>query len=454
MTQAVVYLALHVLGVAFQLAFGPRRAPGLCSALGFVTGLALWVFGALIVIVSPLRYDAVTAGIAFAVPLAICAAFAARRWRPTRRELAVVVGYTAAFAIAAVWLCSFDASRFSVDSRNLVVAGLRLGDRGVPDMEVVNVRGIFQIVAHSLAAFTGDDFAWALAPVTGLSLAPVMFAIGGRAAPRPVAALAAVAVLTTYNITYHLVYIHTNLPSAVYLLGALGLYWLAEREREPAYLPGALVCLAAFSLHRVEGPLFAAIAIAVAVFPTALPRRTIAAGLVIYAAPIALWHLHLAQSPTRHLTSTIAYAIAGGSLALIPAYLWTPAAVRRHAPRIVALALAVALAIGAFLHPEAASQTLRALRTNLLDLPLAMWGPTWYVVGALALVSLAVPAPPAGRILSYGALCTALAIVLFGMRFPYRAGITDSGNRLALQVLPLAMLYFTVALGPLLRRPR
>lgn len=454
MTQAVAYLALHLLGVAFHLGFGPRTRPGLCCALGFLTGLALWVLAALVVIVSPLRYDAVTAAAAYVVPLAVCAGFAARRWRPTRAELAVVVGYAAAFAAATAWLASFDASRFSPDSRNLVVAGLNLGDTGVAQLDQLSLRGGFQIVAHSIAVFTGDGYAWALSSVIGLSIAPILVALAARAAPLPVAALAAGVVFTTYNVTFHLFYVHTNLGAAAYLLGAFGLFWLAERDAEPAYLPGALVCLAAFSLHRVEGPIFAAIAIVVAVFPSQLPRRTLAIGLALYAVPCALWHVYLGTAPSEHLTRSIALVIAAATIGLVAAYLVVPRSLARHAPRAAAAALAIGIAAAAFVRPDAMSTTFRALHANLLDPPLAMWGHTWYVVGALAALCLLVPAPPAGRVLAYGALCTALAIVLLGVRHPYRSGVTDSGNRLALQVLPLAVLYVTVALGPHLRRPR
>lgn len=452
MSQGVVYVALFVLGVVCQLAVGPRDRPGLCGALGFLTGLAVWALGALVVIASPLRYDATTATLPFAIPLAIATVLARRRWRPSRRDLAILGAWTLGFTVAVVWLCSFDASRFSPDSRNLVVAGLRLAGTGHADFEAIATRGVFQILAHSLAAFTTDDYGWALASVTGLSIGPLFAALLWRSVHPAIALLAAAVVLTTYDVTFHLFYIHTNLGAAAYLLGALGLLWRAESEQDARYLPGALVFLGAFALHRAEGALHAAVVIVVAIYPSKLPRRTLATGLALYAIPCALWYLRVAATPHALLTANVARLLAAGTLALLVGLVAIPARLRAHAPRALAVAMAIALVVAALVHPREVEATLRAMHANLLDTPLAMWGHTWWVIPALVAFAWVAPPTPHGETLAYGALCTLGMILLLGAQHPYRVGVTDSGNRLMLQVLPLALLYVTARLAPTLRR--
>ncbi len=463
MTQPVVFVALYLLGLSFHLGFGPRRQPALCCALGFVTGLALWVLCAGIALELPVPYDATTAKAAYLIPFTVCSAVTAVRWRPTPRQVAIVVAWTLASAVFYIWLASFDSSRFSADSRHIVSAGLKLPSE--KSFRYLSSKGAFQLLAHSIAKFTPDDYLYALSSATGLALAPLFIVVGWRgldrlggrgAAPRALVVVTAVATVTAYNYLWHLVYIHNNLASAVYVFAFAAMFWLAELEQDTAYLPGAVLFLIAYGLQRVEAPVFALPLAVIAIFPSKLPRRALTIAFAVFCGWFAIWYGEVVATGSERLSEERADLIALGMIAAFVTWIvasrtrWIVHA--RHLPRAFAAALVLLLVYGYFARHAALSKSVDALHHNLLWPRDHMWGYTWHALLGLTALSLTSPAVPSGRILSYAALLGFLMILAFGLQHPYRHGVTDSANRMVIQVVPLAMFYFAMQFAPLAGR--
>jgi hypothetical protein len=389
----------------------------------------------------------------FVLPLGGCVIAASLRWRPSRRELLVVAAWTLASGLFFYWISTFNVARFSHDSKHILRHALEMPAPAA--LAYSTEKGIFLLLAHSIAQFAQEDYLYALAPAIGASAAPLFVLFGWRGlarrgADRPLAralvAMAALATFSTYNYLWHSVYIHTNLGTAVYLFGLAGTIWLAEMEQETAYLPSVFLFLAAYALHRPEGVLFALVIIVIGILPSRLPRSPVGMGLALYTLGSALYLWWLPAAPgdakmSAERASIVAYlGIAVFSLWLIAA--WTRwIALTRHLPRALLIVIALTLVAGYVHSPVELVNSAGALYRNLFEQHHQMWGFSWHVVMALALLSLAVPAVPGGCVLSYGALLSLLLVLLLGLVHPWRYGPTDSGNRIMLQVLPLCSSY-------------
>ena len=474
--QLAFLLALFVLGALFNLAVGPRRDGALVAALAFPCGLALWVIAALAAIAAGLP---LTTGLALGLlagEILLFAAIAARRGLPppgVLRPLGLLAGV---FAVATAALAITSAAKLSVDSHHILRLAHLLG-RGAPLDETVAAymsdRGVFTVLAYAAADLTGADFFYALAPVLGLSFA-LLFAVAGTrmaraagASPRAAVlavALALAAGLTAFLPAYHLVYVHTNQGSAVYLLAFAACLWLAEASDDPSPLAPAFLCLAAFSLHRVEAPLFAGLFIVMAIYPSRLPRRAIAVPFAAYTLFACAWLARLgavAPADSDFLSRSRALALAAAIAACFLAWPLVTAAplrrLRRHIPALVALLIAVALAAAFAVRPDHMVTSAENLARDLLGPALGAWGFTWWAVAfAAAVAALFLPPLATGRALFLAVpAAAALTLLLAYSRTPYRIGFGDSANRMFIHYLPLAILYLVLKAAPhLTRDPR
>jgi hypothetical protein len=465
--QLLFYLALFELGALFNLALGPRRDGALVGALAFPCGLALWGLSALVAFAAglPLTPGLLVASLA-GESLLFAVIAVARRVRAVLRPL----GFTAAlFTVGAAVLSTFSAAKLSTDSHHILRLAHLLG-QGAPLDETVAAymsdRGVFTVLSYSAADLIGADFLYALAPVLALSFA-MLFAIAGTrmaraagAAPRAAVlavGLALAAALTAYLPSYHLVYLHTNQGSAVYLLAFIALVWLAEATGDPAHLRPAFLCLAAFALHRVEAPLFAGLFLVMAIYPSDLPRRAIAIPFAAYTLVVCGWLARigaLAPTDSEFLSRSRALALV---VAVAACFLAWPVAtrlrrLRRHIPALVALLILAALAAAFARKPDHMISSARALAIDLLDPSLGAWAFTWWAVALALVAALFTPPLAAGRSLFLAAFASAAFTLLLAFgRIPYRVGFGDSANRMFLHYLPLAMLYLIVKLAPHMR---
>ncbi len=460
MSQSVLFLALHLVGLLVCLAIGPHRRPALCSALAFPVGLAVIVLLALLLLIAGIPYSAWTLGGAAAVAVS-ASIVSIRRREPSRRTMTVCAAWTLGFAAVVVPLTDVNLVVMSHDSHIFVVLGKVIAwDHELAADVFVRLDhwGVFQIVAQSMAAFTRQDFLYALPLVLGLSFIPVFALTLGQALAAPGASrrrlIAVVALVTAGLFTInmvgnsHLFYLHTNLSAAVFLTIFVVLFWLGESEGDATYVPIAFISLAAFALQRTETPLAALLFLPLTVLGSSqLPRRSITLWLGVFTAVVGLWYEVLAQNLSANpgfLTPTRCRLVWVALLAFYGWWLassWRPIArFNRLMPAIVAGIVALALAAAFIAKPGHMATSASVWSRTLLGLP--FWGQAWYAIVALVLLGLLMPASRFRQVFVVGIPVSFAFILLLAVgRIPYRGYVDDSANRMTLHALPLIFWY-------------
>ncbi len=472
MSQAVLYLALHVLGTAVCFAVGPRRAPALCCALGFPIGLAVTVLLALPILLVGLP-GAFWLLMALMVAVFAAAAIRAARRGIDRRAIVIACWWTAIFAVACPAITHFNLSFTSIDSHRLLVLGMVVANDGALDPRVfaqMDRWGVFHVIAHSLVGFARRDYLYALPFALGVTFIPVFalalsHALGtvGASIPRRslLVGLVTASLFTIGMVDHHMLYIHTNLGSAVYLFGFVVLFWIAEIERDTSWLPLAFISLIAFALQRPETPMVAVLFLALIVSQSELSPRGIRIGLVVFTVIVAGWFELIAShvsADSLKITPTRVRAV----VALLVAFLlWSLASRRpllrridRFMPAIVAAGGAVAIAAAFATRPELMLLSVEHWVSNLLEQPL--WGWSWAILPVLILFSLLVEPPRFRQAFAVG-IPVSLAFVLLLSYYvgrPYRIGLGDSANRMTIHFLPLICFYLAIKLLPALARAK
>lgn len=468
MMQVPVYLALFALGALCNLAVGPRRDGALVGVLAFPCGLAVWVVSMTFAVAV-----GVPLGTGFAVAVIagaglLFAVLAARRGFPERAALRAIAVCLVLFTVGAIALATFSVAKLSTDSHHIMRLAHLFGNGAPLDETVaayVSDRGVFTVLSYATGDLVDNEFLYALAPTVGLSYA-MLLAVGGYrmaraagASPRAATAavsLALAALLSAYLPSYHLVYVHTNQGSALYLAAFALLVWLAEACDEPAHLAPAFLCLTAFALHRIEAPIFAGLFVVMAIYPARLPRRALAAPFAAYTAVSCAWLARLAASvpvDSPFLSSGRALALAAATAACFAAWLAGGAPPLRRlvvfVPALTGAVVVIALVAAFLLRPAHMAMSRDALLADLFGLELGAWGMTWWAVTGCAVLALFLPPLAAGRSMFLGIpLAAGVTLLLAVPRAPYRVGMGDSANRMFLHYLPVAMLYLVVKYAP------
>jgi hypothetical protein len=470
-TQTPLFVILHVIGVCLCLAFGPRRRPWWCCALGFPIGLASVVVLLLPLQLAGLPFAATACGVAGGLVVLAVATLARRGWPPAAvwRKVAL---WTAGFAAVCLPLTAVNLSLLYWDGHLLVMLGqVIVGDDGLSTSALVALAdiGVFQPIAHAGVRFTGESYLYSLSAVLGLSAIPLfaitlshgLAAVGVR---RPgLVALVTAALFSTYMLQLHFFYLHANLTAAVFLFVFVTILWLAEVEGDAAALPIAWVAITAFALSRVETPAVAVLFLAITILPSRLPGPARFALLAMHAALLAGWYLLLARHVPAEggfLTSSRCYAVVSVYGALV---IWAVVALLGRAgwiERINRLVPAVALAVGLLLlaaafatRPAHMGTSLGYLLANLFAS--RWWMACWWIVAVLVIAAWRLPRPPAATPFAIGIPLYVIAILLFAYgRVPYRYNLSDSASRMMLHLAPLVFFYLAVKLAPAMARYR
>jgi hypothetical protein len=456
MSQLPLFVAIHVVGLIVGFAVGPGQRPALRAALGFPVGLVVVVASALLVLIVGLPHRAGTAAVVAAIVAA--AAVVAVRRAPTRRDVAVAGLWTAGFALLATALCIRNVVLTTNDSHTLLMLAVGVGNDGAlpPDtVALLDEWGVFQVIAQSLAVFTRQDFLYALPVVLGLSFVPVFALTLSAAPPRRSAAIVAlftVALFTINMVDYHIVYLHTNFATAIYLFGFVVLFWLAELEREPGYVPLAFLSLLGFALQRAENPLVALVFEALCLGPSTLPRRAIAPWFGVFTAVLALWYEVLARHVSDEGSFLTPLRCHGIAATLVLAFGWWLAshaewarAINRRLPLVLAIGAVLLLAAAFASRPDHMVRSADVWLENLRSGP--YWGFTWYGIPLLLLLALRFDPPPFRAAFVVGIpVFFAIGLVLAYLGPGYRLGTGDSANRMTIHIVPLLFWYLAVKL--------
>jgi len=473
MSQVFLYLALHLLGVAVCLAFGPRRRTLLCAALGFPIGLAVAVAIELLMLGLGIPFTVATGLGAAALVLSACLAVLRTRGWPEARDWSLLLRWTAGFTVGAALLSVLNFSILTYDSHYIVMTGSILAQDGAfaPSiMERLGDYGVFEVLAHSLVMFTRQTFLFSLAPVFAASTVALFGVVLDLALDalevrvprrRLLVALVTAATFSAYMLFRHAFYIHTNLGSATYLFGFCALFWLSEVEESTDALPIAFIALTALGLHRIEAPLVCVLFLSLTVLGSRLPARAVLVPLAGFTLATIGWYLLLASgvsASSEFLTPGRCYLLAGITVAFF-AYAalssWRPFAFlrrwHRYMPALLALVFGLALVAAFALRFHHMQSSAAGWFTCLLQAP--YWEGVWEAIIVLALLGLFAPAPPNRWVFVVGIPAyMALILLLVWKRTPYYNGMGDSASRMAIHLVPLALFYFALKYIPLLAR--
>jgi len=275
MGQFAYLFGLHVIGTMFGLLFRKRLPMPFLCITGFFWGAMLWVVVALLLMTLSLPYTLASMLIVLGLVAAALVVIHVRQdtWRLSSPELVWLGGSLLAAALAILAAISTNYARATADSFALIVLGRNFAQDGITawSMSRLSDWGAFIPVLLSANVFLGQDYLYALMPAISYFYFSSFFIVsylavrklsGSTVKALVVAAVASTLLASTYMIAFQVFYIHTNQPSAAYLLLAAASFWFAANDEDNAWLIFGTTALLGFSLMRTEGPLFALIPLA------------------------------------------------------------------------------------------------------------------------------------------------------------------------------------------------
>jgi hypothetical protein len=250
---------------------------------------------------------------------------------------------------------------------------------------------------------------------------------------------------------FHVFYIHTNMLSALYLY--LLVFALAKMPHHPgtAYELLAFLSLIAFSLIRLESPLFAIVILLVASFWqgwTYVSRlKLVIPFVVLFVAWYVRVYFILPESPdllTPELVIAMIVALVGFGLLAVTADLQMLRPIVRRMSSLTVVALGLLSIVLTLVKPNRMLTSLQNALQNLLVT--GDWGLTWYILFLLVMTEFYFAGRHATEHHWMSMVLVAYILLVYNLAYftdPYRIGASDSANRLALQALPLVLLYLS-----------
>jgi len=404
--------------------------------------------------------------------LGVCITGSVRRQRWNRRTLQAAGVGVLGFAALCFPFCYWNFSAFSYDSHMFVMYGRALGAEGHLSLDMLqnlDKWGMFQVVAHAMSAFVKQDYLYGLAPAFAVSMLATFAVVLGealgelRVEPRHRAlwmCLAVVVLLAIPLFRFHVVYVHSNMGSAGYLLFFIALFWLAEVKNDASYLPIAFLSLLAFTVLRVEAVPFALGFLLLNVMNTRLSRREITRWYSLYTAVLVAWFGLLAfvvPADSVYLTPNKCLLFVA-AIALLFAYSlvrdrWWFRRLTPYIPHLTVAACGLGI-VAAYLTNEA---NMRESAGIWLD---DLWSSTWWAsiwkyVVVLAIVGVVFPAPPFRKSLVLGIwLFFGLILILSSTGTAFGPDIDGSLIRMTIHILPIVVFYGALKFAPLLAATR
>ncbi|MCP4907656.1 MAG: hypothetical protein GY910_22015 [bacterium] len=484
MNEFYFHAAIYVLGLSWALLALSPIGIGSCCVLAYPLGQAIWVSISIALVLSPIPFTRdVLFGSVASVMLAGTGLSLRTNWRgwdsprssPLRSPSTAIL-FSGLFG-ASAWLATrFSMTVWTNDSHAVLGIGRSIAHYGEiattlgPELAS---RGLFQAILQGMSIFLDTPFLSANPAVLALSATAAFLVLGlrglagpGRASTPAVAlvVLTTAAISTPYFVIVQYFYLHETYAAGVYLLLAASCFWLAEIERNPAWLPFAFVFALALSWHRVETPLITMIFLAMAIVPSRLPRCILNWGLAIHSSLVLVWLtiLHglrsagdyhsirgIKQVLTPQSISLIALGVATATLVIFALQHPRFAGLRTITPKLITGVLCVSLVPAFIWKFDLLSQGLMSTLTNMASLS---WGGVWCAFLALGLMSVLLRRPPHSAILSLGPVATLAFILLLATQQHFRVSWADSGNRMLTYLIPtysfsLLMVYGWELLG-------
>jgi hypothetical protein len=319
--------------------------------------------------------------------------------------------------------------------------------------------GIYIPLIQALGPLFGLDYVWFIQPILSLILCVAFFVLCYRSVTRHIQlkwlvmalALGALVLFVTSNLLYAtMIYIHTNLSSALFLFLTVAALYFAVEEDNSGWLVLAGLALISFGLMRIENVLMALLVIFFYVSSGKLSQRQSKLTFVPYLALQGAWYFAVSFMQVDSFLSSMGrgqiIVIALACFAMIAVILlshWRPLKwlLDWSGKLLPFLLLAIWVVLG-LLNPTQGLINIRALATNLFVS--GNWGSFWFAALALIWISVFTRQFPQKRLLlSFLVSFISVVEILGFFRHPYHGRWFDSANRMMIHIAPL-FLFFVV----------
>jgi hypothetical protein len=464
MGQFAYLFGLHLIGTLFGLLFKKRLPVPFLCVTGFFWGAALWVVVAVLLMTLSLPYTLASMLIVLGIAAAAFVALHIRQgtWRLSSQEWYWLGGSLLAAALVIAAAVSTNYSRATADSLAIIVLGRNFAQDGFTSWSMSRLSdwGVFVPVLLSANVFVGQDYLYALFPTISFFYFFSFFVVSYLAIRRlsvstvkalVVAGTASILLASAYIVAFQVFYIHTNQPSAAYLLLATASFWLASDEENNAWLIFGAIALFGFSLMRTEGPLFALIPLTLFLSDGKASYKERLLITFPLAVALVLWYIKIALGVTAGdgllspLTSLVMIApmVALAGFAALT-YFRIASQLMRQLAYLMLVALLFICVVFFLIIPEHMNESFAAVLTQL-STP-SFWGFSWFILLGMIPLFFMEPVLPHEKILSYTLpayflLLVGIAYARYSLNAPYHTGFFDSANRLMTQIFPVAVLY-------------
>jgi hypothetical protein len=313
---------------------------------------------------------------------------------------------------------------------------------------------------HSITNLLDQKLYWQYQPVLSLDLVAIVFYTVYTIIREQksilqsfVAATVLVSLMALSNIfVFHVFYIHVNIISALYMY--LFVFALVKMQQQPgrAYELLAQLSLIAFSLTRIEAPLFVIVILLVTSFWQGWSYvnrlKLIIPFVVLFVAWYARVYFILPEVPdllTKGLVIVVISVLVGFGLFAVVSGLKVLDLIVKRTPFMTLIVLVLASIMFTIIKPEHMLSSLESIVRNILvD---GNWGLTWYVIFFLATELYFARRDATERHWMFMVLVTYILLIynLAYFTTSYHTGEFDSANRLVLQALPLVCLYLSIS---------
>lgn len=359
----------------------------------------------------------------------------------------------------AVLFARYNYSVGSTDSASYVQTGLRFFTGAPVDVgQTFSSVGTWLSLAHGPVALWGDEYYYLLHPLLFTSLCALFFLLFFEIRSwerRPGEALLwllfAGWVLSSFFVLFHVFYVHTNMPSGIYLFLAFSCYAYALKREDAAFLPLFFLAMFAFSLLRVEAPFFVASAILFAgVFYDDF-KGISTWWLYFLVLPLAVWDLRIVWllNGNEGLAGPVLLGAQALGLLVLPALIQALKKVginRRQLQRWALISLCVVVFILSLVRFDSFAVNFASVFSNFFFT--GRWGSLFW--GGLFLLLVLVEdlrRDMISQLFIPYATFYFLGLLLLGfMRVPYRLGWGDSLNRMMITIVPVVLFYLFTAL--------
>ena len=469
MSEALLAAWLGVTGV---LALSPTSRfvpPWGAMFLAPIAASAFFVFSGLFLVSLGVFSTAITMLIVSFVALA-AALVAVSKKVVTGRWFVRATGAAAGTAlVVAIFAWQVPMVRLTADSFHYLMSALSLESlgtlTGIKD-ELILKRRLATPLLHTFGVLTGRGYVSFWSPLLGIATfgSLTWIAIEGLKSMRipwkwqwAILVPSLVFVLTTNRVVYNFFYVNGHMLFAGFLLGGVGLGWLAVRTKSWALLVPSSLMFGALIPLRAEAAIVSAAFLVVFLSSRHIPLMwrwillgpTVASTLVWDA-----WSIpRLVSDPSIDVLASpigdVAIVAGLGLLVAAGGVPWLDRAVRL-APWIMIGLLVLVLGVLVAKDPQPLMESLPAMITAAMAT--GYWGTLWWIA-PLLLIAAAVIGFPSKQYILIGILMYPLIIpILAYLRgSPYHSGSGDSANRMWMHIVPLVILAIVFAAGTAVR---